>query len=444
MKKRNYIFMGMMSSLLLLASCNMLDIQPVGKVIPETLTEYRALLATAYKEVPADRGLVCLRADEMQVIKDSWELERYGKIESWDDYAPAGTTTPFEWASYYSTLFSANYIIEQQNNITEGTAADIQQLVGESYLLRAYTHFLLVNQYGQPYTRPGAVDTQAIPLKVNSDINEVLSRNTVGEVYSSILADIDEAEKRLNKDAWDVQFSYRFNALSVAAFRSRIHLYMGQWAASYEASENVLTSKNTLEDFNTITYRLPNHFQSVEAIVALDRPLTSNLSRGASASSVLLNSYAEGDLRLDVYIAPADKKGYRFSKKSGKDEYRCTFRVGEIYLNAAEAAAHLNQLDQARTRLLQLMQKRYTSEAYAAKEVAINALNKEALIAEILNERARELAFEGHRWFDLRRTTRPRIEKLLGGKTYILEQDDARYTLPIPRAAIAANPGLAN
>ena len=71
-------------------------------------------------------------------------------------------------------------------------------------------------------------------------------------------------------------------------------------------------------------------------------------------------------------------------------------------------------------------------------------MNKEALIAEILNERARELTFEGHRWFDLRRTTRPRIEKLLGGKTYILEQDDARYTLPIPRAAIAANPGLAN
>lgn len=41
----------------------------------------------------------------------------------------------------------------------------------------------------------------------------------------------------------------------------------------------------------------------------------------------------------------------------------------------------------------------------------INAMSQEKLITEILKERARELAFEGHRWFDLRRTTRPEIKK---------------------------------
>ena len=76
-------------------------------------------------------------------------------------------------------------------------------------------------------------------------------------------------------------------------------------------------------------------------------------------------------------------------------------------LNSAEAAAHLNKLPEARTRLLKLIENRYTSEGYEQKKNEINAMSQEKLVTEILKERARELAFEGHRWFDLRRTTRP-------------------------------------
>ena len=43
-----------------------------------------------------------------------------------------------------------------------------------------------------------------------------------------------------------------------------------------------------------------------------------------------------------------------------------------------------------------------------------------------------------------RRSTRPRLEKVLDGTRYVLEENDARYTLAIPKEAIEANPGLLN
>ena len=49
---RKIYIMLLMSSVVLLTACDMLDIQPTGKVIPQTLAEYRALIATAYITFP--------------------------------------------------------------------------------------------------------------------------------------------------------------------------------------------------------------------------------------------------------------------------------------------------------------------------------------------------------------------------------------------------------
>lgn len=434
----------LLSSLLLLSACDSyLDIKPVGSVIPTTAQEYRALMARAYQLVPTERGAVCFRSDEMQVSTDGYDQRLYGDWERWNDAAPSPNTNQLDWGGYYSTIFIANHVIENGHNITEGTPDVVNQLVGEAYLLRAYMHFILVNLHGQPYTREGALSTKAIPLKLNNDLEVFLTRNTVEEVYTSILSDISHARELMTKESWEVEFSYRFTSLTVDAMESRTFLYMGEWQNALNASEALLRKKSSLEDLNADSPLLPNHFKSVESITALEY-MRSNVNNANRVPKAFLALYDEGDLRLSFYFSPANEAGEVKSLKGGKNEFACSFRVGEMYLNAAEAAANLNKLPEARTRLLQLMQKRYTPEAYAAKETAVNAMNQQELIKEILDERARELAYEGHRWFDLRRTTRPRIEKILDGKNYVLEQDDARYTLPIPKDAIAANPGLAN
>lgn len=442
---RKIYIAAILAGSILLGSCdNYLDIQPVGKVIPNTLSEYRALLTTAYNKGAKiiDKGVVDFRSDMIIVSTSSTAQNAYSDIEKWNDITPSSSTREFQWEAFYSVIYYANAIIDKQSQITEGSREEINQLVGEAYLLRGYTHFILVNLYGQPYTKEGGPESKSVPLKWNLDLEEVPSRNTVKEIYTGVLADIESARKLINQESWEKKYSYRFSSLSVDAMESRVRLYMGEWEKAYEAAERVLNKKSDLENLNSGNSKLPNNYESVETITAYEIIYHSTFADNALLSPSFMQKYtANRDLRPARYYDTANTDGNYPSLKSKQN---CTFRIAEQYLNAAEAAAHLNKMEEARTRLLQLMKNRYTPEGYEEKENVVNHMEKNALIAEILEERARELAFEGHRWFDLRRTTRPRIQKVINGQTYVLEEDDARYTLRIPQAAIDANPGLLN
>ncbi len=445
MKKNIYKILGIALIALTMFSCDdFLDIQPTGKVIPRTAKEFREMLTQAYSIVPSDRGMCTFRSDEynMDATLAKEDINSYKDIWSWNDVSPAETTVSFNWRNYYQVLFSANYTIESKNKILEGTEPEINQLVGESYMLRAYMHFLLVNLYGEPYTACDPATSKAVPLKLDSNDEAILSRNTVGEIYTQILSDLDKAEEYINIEQWDAGFTYRFNTVSIEAFRSRVYLYMGNWAESLKASQKVLAKRNELADVTTV---LPNNFTSPEAIVSLERNLGAQYIRAGKVAPALWKSYVSGDLRRLKYYQQVTASNIRVLK-GGDDSFRCTFRTGEIYLNAAEAALEASEtlIDDARTYLLTLVKTRYNADTYQSKETAINTMSRTQLREEIYAERFRELAFEGHRWFDLRRTTRPAMTKTYNTETFTINKDDSRYTLRIPTEAIEANPGLAN
>lgn len=445
MNKIKYIYIVfMLTGGLLMTSCsNFLDIQPTGKVIPNTLEEYRALITTAYAQTSADGSLCDMRTGDITIRNDNQDQSDYGDIEKW--VADNPSSVEFAWSAYYENIYYANAIIDKKDEISEGSQEDINQLVGEAYFMRGYMHFILVNLYGQPYTKNGALDTKAIPLKLTLDLEELPTRNTVGEIYTSILSDIENARKLMNQKEWETGYNYRFTTIAVDAFESRTRLYMGEWQAAYDNAERVLAQQSTLEDYNTPDFLLPNQYKSVESINAYENAYITTRLRASLATPAFVQMFTPNDdLRPAHYFATANSDGnYPITKTNGTSEYKCSFRTSELYLNAAEAAAHLNKLPEARSRLLQLMEKRYTPAGYIQKKDQIDNMSQNDLITEILNERARELAFEGHRWFDLRRTTRPIIEKVLNsGQTIVLEQDDARYTLRIPLSATNANPNL--
>ena len=121
----------------------------------------------------------------------------------------------------------------------------------------------------------------------------------------------------------------------------------------------------------------------------------------------------------------------------------------QIYTNELERFK--NKYNLPEYNLKTLMEKRYTAKKYSEYSLALEKLTQEAMRDSIANERQRELAYQGHRWFDLRRTTQPELTKVYKvseddakSETYTLQQGDERYTLRFPSDAVAANPDLEN
>lgn len=435
------ILMVILATLTISACDNFLDITPTGKVIAETGDEYRALLTYEYKYFTKDRYMTTLRTDEMLMDKvktSSTDLDAYLDLWRWKDDNPSPTTSYFSWRSYYHSVYIANYIIQNQKKIKEATAQEISQLVGEAYMMRAYCHFLLVNLYAEPYTHCTPSQTRGVPMLLEADVNAIPGSSSVETVYNQILSDLDKAEQHLNVEEWELGKNYRFNTTSAQALRARTYLYMGRWSDAFEASKDVLSVYNELEDMNNST-TLPNSYKSKESIVALER-FSSNLYTAVDMpASEFISLYRSGDQRRTKYFKRVTSSTYSLLK-GRSDEFSCSFRTAEFYLTAAEAAARLGHTTDAINYLTPLMTKRLNASAYETTTALISTMTEEELIQEILDERARELAFEGHRWYDLRRTSQPALTRVYDGTTYTLLPE--QYTMRFPSEAVEANPEI--
>lgn len=422
-----------------LSSCDdFLDITPTGKVIASTGEEYRAMLTYEYKYFPNDRHMTIVRTDELKLSGQtaSSDLDAYLDLWLWKDENPSPTTSYFSWRSYYHTIYIANYILEHQDEISDATDKVVSQLVGEAYMMRAYCHFLLVNLYAEPYTHCTPATTRGVPMMLEADVNAIPLSSSVEAVYQQVLSDIVEAEKHLNVDKWALGENYRFSTVSAKALCARTLLYMGRWQEALTAAKAVINARPDLVDLNVSSALLPDDYQSDENIMALEH-FSTNLSTVINQpSSDFIALYRTGDQRKSKYYKRETSTTYSLLKSEGF----CSFRSAEAYLTAAEAACQLGQLTNAIDLLKPLLQKRLNATAYNDALTLMQAMDQAQLLQEIYDERARELAFEGHRWYDLRRTTRPALNHNYGGQTYTLTPN--KYTMRFPTEAVESNPEI--
>ena len=137
--------------------------------------------------------------------------------------------------------------------------------------------------------------------------------------------------------------------------------------------------------------------------------------------------------------------------KGGKNNKWATrgIRTAELYLNRAEAYVRKfmetgedNYRTLALDDLNRLRENRYDTRNVTYTKVDI--ADADELLQFYKDERRRELCFEEHRWFDLRRYGMPSFSREWWDngvlvKQYTLEKNDPSYTLPVPQAVIEQN-----
>lgn len=418
----------------------------------------------------------------------TWQ-QRVGQNDAYTGFLAENTT----WTETYRLINVANNIIAAVKDIPQNTNEEklgALRVNGEAHFLRAAYYFWLVNLYGKPYEPSTAVTDPGVPVKIEEKVNDIkYDRNTVQEVYEQILADLKIAEECLSQTTFQRIYQADINAVNL--LYSRVYLYMQNWKLAADYADKVLKINDYLIDLNSREpydgFLSKNSKEVLFSMGGNDIPCFLKYDyQNFRITHELYEAYDSDDLRKSQWwwkrntfigytktsygpgvlgtLTPDEADYYNVSYNNGWDRQQCDvsdkflYRTAEAYLNKAEAAAYLNDEEEARSRLNDLRKKRYIQGSNY--EVTASG---EDLVKAIREERRKELALEGHRWFDLRRYSvcekYPESKQLVHNYTYYVASyspdmietrvftllpDDAAYTLPIPQEVLDFNTGMKN
>ena len=361
------------------------------------------------------------------------------------------------WSTAYVTISRANNVINALVGFSEigVTQAELDNLKGECLFLRALAYFDLVRFYAQQYS--SGTENPGVPVVLVTKIDKP-ARNTVGEVYQQIVADLTEAEGKLAPDndhggadpkGWATQDA-------VKAMLARVYLYMENWQKAADYATEIIESGNyQLYDNTTYTTWDNGGVWGTDAgseIIFEVYGAEGNSSHGnwdvisyimspdgygdIGASHDVYNLYEDKDVRKQLFRSHPDYPdalwSLKYPGKNGnlREDNIPVLRLSEMYLIRAES-------------LLQ--------GATAGSVKAVNDYNaiREPLgldpvasvtLNDIYDERRRELCFEGHQLFDLARTKRSLTRTDFDGAVNKdVEFPDYKWAMPIIQEEIDAN-----
>ena len=367
---------------------------------------------------------------------------------------PSNTTVTASFGEYYIAIDRANRVLGAMSNVpAKGDEIGLKdQYRGEALAIRAYCHFQLLQSYAEAY-EPAAM---GVPY-MDTSVNSFPARNTFGEVIAGIERDLQLAKTLIPAEADD---NTRITLPAISAIQARVALYAKKWsdAITYATEAIDALPLASASDFPGIW----KDTKEAEVIWKLKQVAGSNDDLIGSAyfdrdvalyvpSFELINLFDKtNDVRYPAYIQFDDTRG------AGNSEYLVNkyfgssgslgladiklLRTGEMYLIRAEALAESNRVGDGAADLNSLRAARingYTPQSFN---------NKDALITALYTERFKELAFEGHRLFDLRRrglnVTRNPEDAINALGAVLLKPGQKGYVFPIPDAETKANKNM--
>jgi len=388
------------------------------------------------------------------------DVGKFDNVYNFDDLKTESKFSSF-YANAYSLINSVNLILEFVDALPDATEDEKDQIKAECLSLRAITHFHLARLYSQNYTYTSDASHLGIVyntkrLKVGYDYPARLSCK---ETFALILEDLNTALGLFKTNqALSSGKSYTyFNKISTKTLLADVYLWMNNWQKAYELSDDIIKNSgiSLTSKANYVTEWKSDNSLSESIFVF---PLRSGDDKSAydgymgytnastyssyAISGDILTQFDATDIRKKdltftqnlqvkngaVYVATPYAFSYKFS---GLPE-GFLYRMSEVYLIRAEAAARVNNFSQAQNDL----------NTIRSRSDITPILTSTNWVEDILTEKRKEFVFENKTFYDMARTHK-NVSRNLGctgiGTMCSLTYPNNKYILPIPQNSIDVN-----
>lgn len=450
--KKIYIYMMMLMGSL--SACDdFLDVTPKGKLLPKTTQDFDEMMADPLHSSSV-YPLMEMCGDNVLMtearIKSSAKTSS-GKAYLWQADFFTDEEDDKIWGDAYKAIYTFNLVLQEIDGSTEGTDADKKRVKAEAKINRAYYYWLLHSCYAKAYDEKTAATDLSVPLVVQTDLEAKSKRATAKAVVTQILEDLKDNATALPLKG---QTEYRVIRTSAYALAARVQHSLGMYDEAFTNATEALKLNSTLLDYNTYSFVDPKKPYNGVTNRPISRLSPECLLYRSSSFTTMLGSTMLSDELLAKYDTLVDLR-YKFNftriGRNGKpltdpnpaflQELDYNIGVPEMMLIQAECLARKGDKE-----ALNILEKLRENRIDAAQYRKLNVPDDQ-LLKVVLEERERELAFHGARFFDMKRLSKEGIYtqtvvRSCDGEQYRLEPNSNRYVFPISLKLMTLNSAI--